>query len=205
METYIDDVFSICEKLGIDKVIILGTSYGAISALRLASKYPELVDRLILVAGAYSHVFRNLAMRNVQERGSLQQVKWVKSLLEGSIKDKELGDFLADMGSLYSYRVGQGEKVPSSPLSFNTSVCMHGWKSYLKDFDFTQDLAQIKCPTLILAGRLDWVCDVTQSIEMSQKIANNELHIFERASHFLTVDVPQEYIEKITTFLTFNH
>lgn len=48
-EAFVLDVRQICEKLALSSIILVGQSMGAHTAMLVASQYPELVSRLILV------------------------------------------------------------------------------------------------------------------------------------------------------------
>jgi pimeloyl-ACP methyl ester carboxylesterase len=48
-----EDIAALLKKLEINGAVILGFSNGATTALHLASKYPGLVDKLVLISGAY--------------------------------------------------------------------------------------------------------------------------------------------------------
>jgi len=65
-------------------------------------------------------------------------------------------------------------------------------------------LQHICAPTLILAGRHDFMCAPEFSVEMHALIRNSTLKVFENSSHFLTADEPQNYIDAIVGFLVHN-
>jgi len=49
-----DDVAALLKQLNISKASILGFSNGASTTLQIAIRHPEIVDKIIVVAGAYS-------------------------------------------------------------------------------------------------------------------------------------------------------
>jgi len=49
-----DDVAAAVKKLGYDKVDVMGYSLGGLVGLRLGVRYPELLQRLVVVSGLYS-------------------------------------------------------------------------------------------------------------------------------------------------------
>lgn len=204
MDTYVDDIVSICKHLKLEKVIVLGASFGAIAAQRLATKYPAIAKQLILAVGATSHHFLQKAIQNVERRGNKEQQTLAKNLFDGSLTDEEGQIFFEKMGTLYSHRKSLGEEVVSWPGEFNFEVARHGFTTYLKEFDFREELSKINCKTVILAGEKDWVCDVSESYFLAEKIPGSKLHVFKDASHMLTLDVKDQYQKKILEFLNRN-
>lgn len=202
METYVEDAYDICKHLGFKQVVVLGTSWGAIAAQKLALNHPEFVSKLLLVVGAQSHLFLEKAKRNLRERGDARQIELGTKILDGElISEDELKEFIKALGPLYSKKIARGEKVEPAPMGYSRHVLAHGWQTYLRTFDFSKQLNQITCPTLILAGEHDWICDPSESRLMAQKIPNNKLRIFKDASHFLTVDAKEEYHKEILSFI----
>ncbi len=203
IDTYVDDVACICNQLGLEKIIVLGSSCGAIASLRFASKYPEMTEKLAVVSGAYNHHTISLALKNLKQKGSKDQIAIAQKLFNGTLAQDELSTFLKFLAPLYSYRIGKKKKLPSfEAINLNVSVATHGFTTYLTTFDYTEDCKKINCPTAIFAGKEDWICDVSQSEEMSNLIPQNRLYVYEKASHLLTSDVADLYFRDLLNFLS---
>ncbi|HET8762063.1 MAG TPA: alpha/beta hydrolase, partial [Gemmatimonadales bacterium] len=52
-EAFADDVAALMDHLGIRKASVMGYSTGALVALQVAIRHPQLVDRLIVVSGGF--------------------------------------------------------------------------------------------------------------------------------------------------------
>jgi non-heme chloroperoxidase len=50
VETLADDIVALIEALGLERVVLVGWSIGGLTAFRIASVRPDLIDRLILVS-----------------------------------------------------------------------------------------------------------------------------------------------------------
>ena len=61
--------------------------------------------------------------------------------------------------------------------------------------------SDIKCPTLIIGGRLDNFAPEAMSEEMHKKISNSELEIIDMAGHFAPAQRPDEINSLITAFI----
>ncbi len=76
-----------------------------------------------------------------------------------------------------------------------------GPEGFLRGFDLRPELSRIIAPTLILAGRHDWICPPEFSEEIHRLIPGSQLRMFEHSSHSIRVDEPAAMIEAITTFV----
>src|SRR5437588_1140979 len=70
----------------------------------------------------------------------------------------------------------------------------------LKSVEYTERLATIKVPTLIIVGEHD-ECDPSLSKEMQEKIAGSKLAIMPNSGHMAFVDQPELYIKTVGEFL----
>jgi proline iminopeptidase len=78
-----------------------------------------------------------------------------------------------------------------------------GPTGFLRGFDLRPELGRITAPTLILAGRHDWICPPEFSEEIHRLIPGSDLRIFEDSSHSIRVDEPQALLDAIVGFLVY--
>ncbi len=206
MDNYINDVEYIRQYLGIDKINVLGKSYGSMCALGYALRYPAVVDKLILAAGAPSYRFLKRAKENLLKLGTPQQIAITEKIWAGEIANKaELIEFFRLTNPLYSIKARtEGATVDPEFKSelFSHEVLNEGFKQTFWHFDFEPKLPELTTPTLVLAGRHDWINDVSEAALMAMKIPHSQLHIFEQASHAMEVDVGEEYFQRIADFIS---
>ncbi|WP_454785502.1 alpha/beta fold hydrolase [Legionella sp. WA2024007413] len=204
MENYIRDVEEIRTYLKLDKIVLLGKSYGAMCALGYTLAYPSHVSNLVLAAGSPS--FRNLdtARLNVKNRGNLEQQKACEQLWEGSFSsDEELDKFFDIMDSMYSWKKRHHIPVtrPAPDYIFAHEPLNQGFGGFLRTFDYEDRLHEIACKTLILVGEEDWITDKKHSELMASKIPDNQFIIFPQADHSMESDVPEAFFSSIESFL----
>ena len=75
IDHYIDDIEAIRRYFNLKQLILLGGSYGAMTSLGYAIKYPAYLKKLILLAGAPSYKFIASAKKNLEQRGTDEQKK----------------------------------------------------------------------------------------------------------------------------------
>jgi len=108
------------------------------------------------------------------------------------------------MGPLYSVKhdpdaakAGR-ERGIVSPEALNRAFAPGG---FLRSYDLRPELKNIVAPTLIIAGRHDWICAPEFSEEIHSLIPGSDLRIFEASSHSLRVDEPERLIDAIAGFI----
>jgi proline iminopeptidase len=110
------------------------------------------------------------------------------------------------MGPLYSRKfdpIAFGLALERGILSPEALNRAHGPGGYLRSFDLRSELSGIKAPTLILAGRHDWICAPEFAEEIHELIPQSDLRIFEDSSHSIAGDEPQNFFDAVAGFLIY--
>jgi proline iminopeptidase len=79
-------------------------------------------------------------------------------------------------------------------------VAFGGW---LRTYDVRDSLHRITAPTLVIAGRHDWICPPEFSEEIAQRIPQADLRIFEHSGHSVRVDEPEALLDAIAGFMVY--
>ena len=189
------------KKLNFDQVILHGTSYGSMLAQGFAGLYSEMLKKLILVTGAPSYEFFALAKQELAKRGDEEQKSICeKYLWPGRFDAQSLQEYFSQLSTLYSYTTKEKVKqYYDNPC--NIEVLNRAFQTEYDHFDFTDGLKNITCPTLILAGRHDWINPPVLAEKTQRHIKNSKLIIFEDAAHSLVRDMPELYKQSINGFL----
>jgi proline iminopeptidase len=207
MNNYIDDVEAIRQHFSLEKIMVLGKSYGAMCALGYALRYPAAVTKLILSAGAPSARFLETAKKNVRRLGTPEQIEVCQKLWSGSFRSREeVLNYFQLMNPLYSVKARNCESktdLIKKSQQFSYEVLNEGFKRSFWHFDYENELQKVLCPTLILAGREDWIADMQYSEFMVARIPHSELRVFEHASHAMEADAPEEYFQAIADFIQY--
>lgn len=204
LENNIEDIEALRLHLGLERICILGTSYGGMVAQGYAVRYPQHLDKLILVVTAPSHAFLKEAKKNLQKRGNAKQIAICDHLWNGTFESpKHVAEFFKVMNSLYSTTAKKNAKLSyhKSPTIWNHEALNQGFIDLTLDFNFIPKLKKITCPTLVLAGQNDWICSPNQSKIIAKHIKNSTLKIIKGAGHAIAVDAHKQYINAIKRFL----
>ena len=205
LDENVEDMEALRCHLGLGPIVSIGSSYGGMVAMAHAARYPNAVSRLILIVTAAHGGFIPRAMQIVHDRGTPAQQRVCESLWAGGFRTAaELEHYYAVMGPLYSRRydplaaAATRSRAIHSPEPLNRAF---GPDGFLRRFDLRPELSRISAPTLVLAGRHDWICPPAFSEEIQRLVPNAGLRIFEHSSHSIRADEPDALLAAIQAFL----
>lgn len=202
MDDYIDDIEAVRAHFNLTNMILVGVSYGAMAVLGYAIQYPDHLEKLILLGGSPSYRFLETAKKNLEKKGTDEQKAIAKKLWSGEFRDaEEFSDYYRIMTPLYSVNRTAAPSTTSSGVPYNIEVTNLGFKTFLRTFDFENEMEKITCPTLIISGADDWINDSSHARLMAEKIPTSTLHIFEDCGHFMEDDQPELFFNAMESFL----
>ena len=208
LDNNVEDIEALRKYLGLEKIVLLGQSYGGMVAMEYARRYQENLLGLLLVVTAPSYQFIEKAKDIVKERGTKEQQEMAQVLWDGAFESAEQqAKYYEVMAPLYSYSY---EDTPKAEIArehakqrSNRSyeALNEGFAGFLREYDVTEDLPSFKVPTLIIGGKHDWITPIEASILLNEKIPNNRLVIFENSSHGVLKDEHEKFISTVKEFV----
>lgn len=208
----IEDIERIRRILGHDKIILMGHSFGGLIATLYASRYPEHVKALILVAPAnlvvtprpgedlFGTVRKHLPPEMLSEYDSYMMEYFdFETLLQ---KDEpSLASFYARFAGFYSAATG---------TSARASPTLGGWMPlavYLSlgpSPDYRADLQSVTAPTLVIHGTSDLI-PVSDSETFASYLPHARLVTIDGAGHSPFNENPEAFAETVADFLAGGH
>lgn len=205
LDENVEDMEALRRHLGLGPVVSIGTSYGGMVAMAHAARFPEAVSKLVLIVTAAHGGFMPRAEQFVRDHGTAEQRRACERLWSGTFETPEqMAGYYAAMGPLYSrrYDPAAAEAVRGrsiyAPEPLNRAF---GPGGVLRSFDLRPEIAGIVAPTLVLAGRHDWICPPEFSQEIHRLIPGSRLRIFEHSSHSIRTDEPDALNAAIREFV----
>ncbi|WP_337969641.1 alpha/beta fold hydrolase [Virgibacillus salexigens] len=196
------DIEALREYLGLESIWILGHSYGGMVAMQYALQHGTSLNGLILATTSPSYQFIKKAKQFINEQGNEEQKYYANILWEGGFQsEQELQAYYQAMSSLYSHKISDNQEQVRPSVKRSYQALNKGFGGFLKNFDVRDDLHTITCPTLIIAGRYDWVTPVSESQEIHQRIPGSTFHILENSSHSVFNDENEKTISLIQAFI----
>jgi proline-specific peptidase len=207
---FADEVQAVRDGLGLDRVHLLGQSWGGWLALEYMSRRPEGIVSL------------TLASTSADVQSFLDAVPGLLSQLPQDVQDTikrceregttDSPDYIAATFAFYQQFLCRMQPWPESMMRTginiqNTPVYKHMWgpseftlTGNLEGWDRTEVLSQINVPTLITVGRYDEIVPAI-SEEMHKKIRGSELVIFENSAHSAHAEEADKYAAVLRDFL----
>lgn len=204
LENNIEDIEALRKHLGLEKICILGTSYGGVVAQGYAIRYPKRVEKLVLVATAPSFRMMQEAKEFTRKHCSAKQLALCEHLWNGTFKNHaHVIKFFQAMEPFYSTtaRKRPVKKPGKIQTIMSHDAINEGFGGFLRKYDFIPQLKKITCPTLVLGGDRDWICSAAQSKIIAKHIPKAKLRIFKNCGHAISIDAHKQYIQEISKFL----
>ncbi len=168
---YVKGALKILEKEGIEKVDVLGHSFGGRMAIMLASLYPEKINKIILCDSAGL-----IPRRGIRYRFKVWKYKLFKKLGR-KVENCGSSDYKALSGAMRKTFVN------------------------VVNYDQKEQSTCIFAPTLIIWGSKDRVTPLYMAKKLKRNIKNSELFIISGAGHFSYADELNLFSERVNDFL----
>lgn len=201
------DADALRENLGFERWAVLGHSFGGNVALEYALRYPHRVSRLILVnTGADYRWVRENAPEVLARRGfSPEIVETARRFLSGQIEPTEMFPSLMKLGTAYSPHLSPW-RIPHMLLTglqtrLQPEALIFGETQLLRDWTVIDRLGEIQAPTLVIAGREDFIYPPEHQVELAARIPNARLALIDRAGHNPQDEQPGEVQRLVREFL----
>lgn len=213
IERFVDEVQAVREALGLDKVHILGHSWGSMLAVEyMTRKNPEGVQSLIL-AGPFMSTPRWISDAKSLLKTLPQDIQ--KIVEEAEAKgDYDNPEYLKAMDVFYKNFFCRLDPWPESLLkAFDTmgyEVYNYMWgpseftsTGTLKNHEVIDKLKELKLPVLFTCGEFDEARPETAKYYQSL-VPGAELYIVKGASHCHHLESPEEFNAVISKFMEKN-
>ena len=195
-EVCADDVRAFCDALAIDRPIVYGHSMGGCVAMLYGVRHPGHAGALVLQSTMArfdpARLVEGFRRFGGDEVGDLAR----RDYGGDPITNEEWARVFAAFGP----RVPDQEQLGRRRQ--NPEVGVPGME-LLRRFDVVDQLARVKCPTLVCVGELDPVTPVDASREIVDALPRGvgRLEVIEGAGHFPWKDEPDRYWAVIEDFV----
>lgn len=202
--TWADDAEALRKYLGHERIVILGHSYGGVLGQEFALRYGDRLDGLILLTSLPAWDYEDTILANARARGTPEQIDFVENGLTDPVADddamKEIwGLILPLYFKDYDPEIGA---ALAANMSCSAAAFNRGFIECLPQFNVLSRLKEITAPTLVLAGRYDWITPVVECSErLHAGIPNSELVVFEESAHFPHIEEQERFLTVVGDWL----
>lgn len=213
-KTWVEELIALREHLGLDEIHLLGQSWGGMLLLDYTCNYkPEGLKSLIL-----SSTLPASWMWGIEQHRMIKELP--KEMQDAIEKATAINDYSDPV-----YQAAEAEYMSrhcSGPVTEESPECLRrpvqkGGESYvvgwgpneytpmgtLKDYDVTEQLKDIKEPSLVINGGND-LCTPYIAKYMYDRIPNSRWELFRTSRHMCFVEENDKYVELMKEWLNQN-
>ncbi len=209
MATFVEEVAAVRDALGLERVHLLGHSWGGWLALEYALDRPSGLASLVLASsGASLPAFATETRRLKESLPADVQEVIDRHEAEGTTDDDAYTEATMAYYTQWVCRLDLPwpEHLMRSFNNLNEEIygTMQGpeWNvtGKLKDWDVSARLGELDLPVLVTSGRYD---EVTPALvqPLVDGIRDAESVVFEKSAHFAMAEEPDRYREVLDSFL----
>jgi len=169
---YAEIIKKFIDHFKLEKISLIGHSFGGKLSIIISSKYKDYVDKLVLIDSAGL-----IPKRTLSYHIKVKSYKLAKKLYKLFFfwkKENEIAEIINKKFGSDDYR--------------NSSGIMRKILVKVVNEDLSYLLEEIECPTLLIWGDLDDATPLYQAKIMEEKIKNSGLVVLEGTGHFSYVE-----------------
>ena len=188
LDVFADDVRSILDHLGIDKVVYVGESFGGIIGLKFAHKYPQRISALVLC---------NTPCRLPRRERSGAGGDWDTTMSQSigawstATINNRLDTRVAPQG-LQKWYIAEMERTPP--------FIGRRLQGYLDTLDFSPQLKEVQTPVLLLVGEESPTSTLEQQQFMAEQLPNCRLVVYPGLGHGINAIYPEWCTRQVREF-----
>jgi pimeloyl-ACP methyl ester carboxylesterase len=197
-------VNTLLDELGVDSAAVVGNSMGGFIGIELAIRFPQRVERMVLVSAAglsieYLRNERALALLGVAESRLAAYSGWVAS------RSEALARRPGARRLIFGIVAHRPERLPAPLVA--EQVRGSGKPGFLPALDALTDypirdrLGEIACPTLIVWGADDKLVPARDADEFARLIPNSRKVVWPETGHVAMLERPAAFNALLTAFL----
>ena len=210
IDRFVDEVTAVRDALGLDRIHLLGHSWGGWLAIEYMLGAPSGVVSLTLASTSASipqFVYEAGKLISKLPREMAETMRRLEA--EGDFENPE---FEAGMMEFYKRHLCRLDPWPDPLMRCIENLdgnivyeTMNGPTEFtvignMKDWNRIEKLSEIVAPTLITCGRYDELTPAC-SRTLRQGIMNSRMHVFERSAHMAHLEETESYLQILSEFL----
>lgn len=182
LEGHARDLAALIDRLGIPRLHVLGTSYGAEVGLAFARDFPDRVESLVLVDGvSETDALLSAAVDSWSRAARTDPGLFYRTIIPWNYS----AGYIAANREALDRREAFIRSLPPEYFEAFAGLC----EAFLK-IDLTKDLGRIRCPTLVIAAEKDILKHEGFARILAEGIPGARLAVIPGAGHAVAVERP---------------
>jgi proline iminopeptidase len=203
----VEDVEALRDSVKVDRLVVLGHSWGGILGMAYAAAHPDHVESLVLVAsGGMDSSFAPVFLDNIVVRATTNERQKMRQIEEalGSASDLQGAylNFFRLIVPLYFFDRDRGEQFMAAARkeSFHPQLAQLIQADLLRNYDVHRQLSHFSRPVLIIHGHQDPMPEGV-AFETKATLPNAQLIFLNESGHFPWLEQPDAFYKSLQTFL----
>jgi proline iminopeptidase len=200
LDVWADDVRAFCDALGIEHPIVLGWSFGGMVAMEYAARHPDHPAKLILQS-TMGRLDLDRIVEGFRRVGGDVAAEVARSFWSEGAPPDAMMAYASTCLPLYSPSPADPDEATRPQMSFEL---LSDPGRFMRDMDLLPGLADVRCPTLVIAGEDDPICTIESMQDVVDALPAEHVR-FERipkAGHFANRDDPDRFFGLVREFVT---
>ena len=201
------DADALRQALGYDEWAVLGHSFGGHVALEYALRYPERLTHLLLLdTAADAWWVQHNAADILAKRGyRAAAVQGARRFYTGELQPREVLRIIWKFAGAYYYHLSLLGLLSTFRIKRRPAAHVFAFRELLTGWSVMDRLHEIDVPTLVLAGRHDFLFPPEHQAILADRLPRAQLEIIERAGHNAHDEQTGPVLGIVRTFLAAAH
>ena len=179
------------DELGVKSATLIGNSQGGAIAIKFARNYPDMVDRLVLMAPG-----------GLESRETYMNMEGIKAMIRVLYKE---GISKETMRKVFTLQLHDESKITDEILEERYQVAVTQPKDLvarLKVDNQEEGLSEISCPVLCFWGMNDKFCPVSGATKVAEQCQKSRTVLISNCGHWVMVEYPKLFNDLTLKFVT---
>jgi len=193
-----DDVAALLQDLKIERVHILGASFGGFVAQEFALAYPDMTRTLTLCCtsfGGPNHVAPSMdLLKALTSNNGFNTEDRIRRMLAPAFSKEFARDCPNEVARVVQERLANPVDERAYRWQLAAAVA----------FNAESRICELQIPTLVISGDADQIVPPQNSQNLAAKIPDAQLSLFQGGSHLFFIERADEFNSVVTEFLQRN-
>lgn len=201
----INDLNALRAHLGYDKINLLGHSWGGFLAMAYASRFPQHIERLIILDSAAPRwrdtlfLFHDVFPDVTAKEGANAFTADLREKDSEAARNASTELYLTMLFYSPEHRDEFVKKMADDKEYYNINRLVN---ADVQRFDLNPEIKKFQFPVLVGCGRFDMNVAPVTAYNIHQQISGSLFVVFERSGHMPFYEQPEQFVEVLNQFLT---